>query len=63
MSIDSRSFVSKYRCNKLIYFENSSSIIGAIAREKEIKGWRREKKIFLINFLNPEWKDLSEDFY
>ena len=61
-STDPRSFASKYRCTKLIYFENGSSVIGAIAREKEIKSWRREKKIWLINSLNPEWRNLSEDF-
>jgi putative endonuclease len=54
------SFTRKYQVNRLVYFEAMSSIQHAIAREKEIKGWRREKKIKLIESLNPNWDDLSE---
>ena len=52
-------FSSKYNTNKLIYYEVSESIESAIAREKQIKSYRRDKKIALINELNSEWKDLS----
>ena len=52
-------FSSKYNTNKLIYYEVSESIESAIAREKQIKSYRRDKKIALINESNSEWKDLS----
>ena len=52
-------FSSKYNTNKLVYYEVSESIESAIAREKQIKAYRRDKKIALINELNSEWKDLS----
>ena len=54
-------FTSKYNLNKLVYVEEYSSIIDAIAREKQLKGWRRERKEELINSTNPEWKDLLRD--
>ena len=56
-------FTSKYNINKLVYFEAGDNINAAIAREKQIKGWLRIKKIALIEGNNPEWKDLSEDWY
>jgi len=52
-------FTSKYRVTKLIYFERYTEVKEAIAREKEIKGWRRAKKITLIEDLNPDWTDLG----
>mgnify|MGYP001668512131 FL=1 len=52
-------FSSKYNTNKLVYYEVSESVESAIAREKQIKSYRRDKKIALINELNSEWKDLS----
>jgi putative endonuclease len=52
-------FTQKYNATKLIWFEPHSSIRSAIAREKEIKKWRRSKKIALIESLNPSWNDLS----
>ena len=52
-------FSSKYNTNKLVYYEVSESIESAIAREKQIKSYRRDKKIALINESNSEWKDLS----
>jgi len=52
-------FTSKYRVNKLVYYEVADEIQAAIAREKQIKSWKREKKIELINRFNPEWRDLS----
>jgi putative endonuclease len=45
--------------NKLVYFEETRDVAVAIAREKEIKKWRREKKNSLVFNMNPEWKDLS----
>ena len=56
--IDPKSFASRYNANKLIYFEPFHSIEEAIAREKQIKKYRREKKINLIESINPEWQDL-----
>jgi len=56
-------FTEKYKCKKLVYFEESPDVMAAIRREKEIKGWRREKKIRLIESLNPEWMDLSEGWF
>ena len=52
-------FSSKYNTNKLVYYEVSEYIESAIAREKQIKAYRRDKKIALINESNSEWKDLS----
>jgi putative endonuclease len=56
-------FTSKYNITRLAYFEETDNISQAIAREKQIKGWLRVKKIALIESINPEWKDLSEDWY
>ena len=53
-------FTAKYNVNKLVYFDYTSDVSSAIAREKEIKGWTRQKKNELIQSINPEWKDLSE---
>ena len=52
-------FASKYNVTKLVYYEEENDANAALAREKEIKGWLRAKKIALIESLNPEWKDLS----
>ena len=52
-------FTSRYRVNRLAYFEKFSRVDDAIAREKEIKGWLRKKKIALIETVNPKWDDLS----
>jgi putative endonuclease len=53
-------FTSKYRVFRLVHFEVFGDIRDAIAREKEIKGWRREKKVRLIQFHNRTWADLAE---
>ena len=53
-------FTARYRIFRLVYFEFFSDIRAAIAREKEIKGWRREKRIWLIQRNNPAWADLAE---
>ena len=61
-SMSNKGFTSKYKVNKLVYYEYFNDINMAIEFEKRIKGWRRSKKNDLINSLNPEWKDLSVDF-
>ena len=54
-----KGFTEKYNVTKLIYFETTTDVTSAIAREKEIKKWRREKKNRLVETINPDWKDLS----
>ena len=54
-------FTEKYQVRKLVYFEETSDVEAALAREKEIKKWRREKKDALVIDRNPEWRDLSEE--
>ncbi len=56
-------FTSKYKLNKLIYYEEFQYINDAIAREKELKGWSRKKKDVLIKTLNPLRDDLAHDWY
>ena len=56
-------FTSRYNINELVYFEETSNIHSALAREKEIKGWRRLKKTQLIESINPKWTDLSAGWY
>jgi putative endonuclease len=55
-------FTEKYNVNKLVYYEQTSDVISAISREKELKKWRREKKNALVNGVNPGWRDLSLDW-
>ena len=52
-------FTARYRITELVYFEAFGDIRVAIAREKQIKGWLRARKIALIEFFNPHWRDLS----
>lgn len=52
-------FTSKYTLDRLVYFEEGGDIVDAIEREKELKAWRRAKKLGLIESANPMWKDLS----
>ncbi len=52
-------FSKKYKCKKLVYFEEYKNINQAIEREKQLKKWRREKKEWLIKKMNPQFKDLS----
>ena len=56
------SFTARYNIDRLIYIETFDDVREAIAREKEIKGWRRSKKVALIESQNPTWKDLSLDW-
>ncbi len=55
-------FTSKYRIDRLVYFESTSDVKSAIAREKQIKGWRREKKIHLVEAGNPNWENLDREW-
>jgi len=56
-------FTSRYNIFRLVHFEVFGDIRAAISREKEIKAWRREKKIWLIQYQNPRWEDLSARFF
>jgi putative endonuclease len=56
-------FSKRYNITKLIYYECFSDVNSAIAREKQIKGWVRRRKLDLIASVNPEWDDLSADWY
>jgi putative endonuclease len=56
-------FTSKYKLDRLMYYERYEDVHRAIGREKEIKGWLRIKKIALIVSVNPTWKDLSAEWY
>jgi putative endonuclease len=56
-------FAARYNITQLVYYEEFAGIRDAIAREKQLKRWRREKKVWLIERENPEWKDLSEGWY
>jgi len=56
-------FTKRYNVDQLVYFECGDDIHVAIAREKQIKAGSRQDKIDLINSMNPEWKDLSEEFW
>jgi putative endonuclease len=58
-----KGFAQKYNVTQLFYFEETSSVLAAITREKEIKKWRREKKNKLVISMNPAWKDLSKGWY
>ena len=56
-------FTAKYRVSRLVYFESFTQVRDAIAREKQLKGWRREKKIALIEKANSAWRDLSDGWF
>ncbi|MGJ8663861.1 MAG: GIY-YIG nuclease family protein [Marinicella sp.] len=56
-------FTAKYNCSKLVFFEVGDDIESCILREKQIKAGSRKKKIELIETLNPNWKDLSEELF
>ena len=59
---DPNSFTAKYKVHKLVYFEKTSDVKAAIDREKQIKSWKREKKVDLIVQSNPRYLDLYGDF-
>ena len=54
-------FTQKYNVTRLVYYEVTHDVHAALAREKELKGWRRSKKVALIESMNPTWKDLSTE--
>jgi putative endonuclease len=55
-------FTAKYGCDRLVFYEIYQYVRSAIRREKQLKSWRREKKVRLINEANPEWRDLAKDW-
>jgi putative endonuclease len=55
-------FTKKYSCDRLLYYETYSDVYAAKRRELQIKGWRREKKVALIEKTNPRWEDLAENW-
>jgi putative endonuclease len=56
-------FTKQYRIDRLVHFEETADVLSAIEREKQIKGWIREKKIALIESGTPTWEDLTEAWY
>ncbi|HCA42621.1 MAG TPA: endonuclease [Bacteroidetes bacterium] len=56
-------FTKKYNLTKLVYYEDTNDVYSAISREKQINGMLRSKKIKLIESVNPNWEDLSKDWY
>jgi putative endonuclease len=56
-------FTSKYNVDRLVYFEETTDVQEAIAREKQLKGWRRARKAQLVETINPDWRDLAADWY
>ena len=54
-------FTKKYKVHKLVYYEMTSDINAAIAREKQLKNWSRSKKNALVDSFNPEWKEITFD--
>jgi putative endonuclease len=53
-------FTARYKVNRLVYFEIADEALAAIAREKQLKGWTRRRKVELIEAKNPEWDDLAD---
>lgn len=58
-----KGFTKKYNINMLVYFEETNDINDALEFEKRIKGWLRKKKIDLIESMNPNWDDLTKDWF
>jgi putative endonuclease len=57
-----RGFTARYNITRLVYYEETPDVRSAIAREKQIKGWVRAKKVALIEAANPRWRDLSAEW-
>ena len=55
-------FTKKYNVSRLVFYEETQDVMSAIAREKQIKGWKRRRKAALIDAMNPYWRDLSVDW-
>ena len=58
--MDKGSFTARYNVEKLVYFEQTESVVSAIEREKQIKSWNRKRKLDLVESQNPEWVDIYE---
>jgi putative endonuclease len=56
-------FTNRYNIDRLVYYEHTPDVRAAIAREKQIKPWRREKKVALIESMNRDWHDLSAEWF
>ena len=56
-------FTAKYNVSKLVYYESTEDVTSAIGREKQIKAWRRSKRVALIEAANSYWIDLAQDWY
>ena len=56
-------FTSRYGLVRLVHFEATDDVTAAIAREKQIKGWFRSRKVALVESENPQWQDLSEGWF
>jgi putative endonuclease len=56
-------FTAKYNVSKLVYFESSDDVASAIARERQIKAWRRSKKVTLLENANLYWDDLASEWF
>jgi len=56
-------FTKKYSCKKVVHFEETTDVHSALAREKQLKGWRKSKKVGLIESVNPGWRDLWTDWF
>ena len=56
-------FTKRYNIDMLVYYEVTDDINGALAREKQIKDWRRSKRVALIESTNPQWRDLSDGWF
>jgi putative endonuclease len=62
-NVSPRSFTKRYNVDRLFYYERFDRARDAVSREKEIKGWRRENKNYLVQMLNPKWEDLGEKLF
>ena len=62
-SDESEGFAATYQCRRLVCYEHYRNVSDAIARETQLKKWRREKKLALINRMNPQWNDLAEQLF
>jgi putative endonuclease len=56
-------FTSRYNMNQLVYFESTPDVSAAVAHERQIKGWRRSRKVDLVHSMNPKWEDLAANWY
>jgi len=56
-------FTRRYGVDQLVYYETAQDPLGAIRREKQIKGWARVKKVAMVDSMNPEWNDLAKDWF